>query len=191
MSVIFVRILLKKLNYNELTFRNGVYMNRNLSNIRAQAFDYTINGVVITDYTHSDNPIIDVNKTFEAMTGYSRGEILCRNCRFMQAYDNRQPGLTKLRLALYHQEECKVELKNYRKDGSMFWNELTVIPIFKNAKLAYYLGIMEDVTAAHNVLASLTKTVEQLDQVNAMMVHRELQLLGLKQQIIDLKELTL
>ena len=165
-------------------------MNYDIIRIRAQAYDHTINGVVVTDPTMPDNPIIDVNRTFETLTGYNRDELLGRNCRFMQAHDSRQTTLVELRLALHRQEELTVELRNYRKDGSMFWNKLTVIPIFKSNKLAYYLGIMQDVTVAHNVLASLTKTVEQLEQVNAMMVDRELQLLGLKRELQSLKKPT-
>ena len=161
-----------------------------LSKIRSIAFDHTLNGVVITDPALPDNPIIDVNKTFESLTGYSRQEILGRNCRFLQSHDNRQESLAELRLAIHRQEECKVILKNYRKDGAMFWNELTVVPIIEQDKVVCYLGVMQDVTSAHNVLANLTKTVQQLEQVNAMLVERELQLSGLKKQINTLEKLT-
>lgn len=161
---------------------------RNLSELRAQAFDHTLNGVIITDPSQADNPIVDVNKAFEDITGYSRKEVLGLNCRFLQAYDTRQDGLVALRLAIHRTEKCKIVVKNYRKDGSMFWNELTVIPTTDvNGKIVNYLGVMQDITAAHNVLASLTKTVQQLEQVNAIMVERELQLLGLKQEINNLK----
>lgn len=162
-----------------------------LSNIRAIAFDHTLNGVAITDPTQPDNPIIDVNKTFETLTGYSRQEALGQNCRFLQAHDSRQDGLAELRLAIHRQEECKVVVKNYRKDGTLFWNELSVIPIKQeDGTVVRYLGVMQDVTTAHNVLASLTKTVQQLEQVNAMMVDRELQLLGLKNELAALKRPT-
>ncbi|MBC7707667.1 PAS domain-containing protein [Polaromonas sp.] len=164
-------------------------MSYNLSEIRARAFDHTLNGVVITDPTKPDNPIIDVNKTFETLTGYTRDEVLGRNCRFLQAYNARQEVLAELRLAIHRNEECKVVLKNYRKDGSMFWNELTIIPIVEdNGTVLSYLGVIQDITSAHNVLASLSKTVEQLEQVNAMMVDRELQLLGLKKELNALKK---
>ncbi len=164
-------------------------MSNILPEIRARAFDHTLNGVVITDPNQPDNPIIDVNRTFETLTGYSRQELLGRNCRFLQGKDTRQSGLAELRLAVHRHEGCKVIIKNYRKDGSMFWNELSVVPIVEDdGRIIRYLGVMQDVTTAHNVLASLTKTVEQLEQVNVMMVDRELQLLGLRNEIEKLKK---
>src|ERR671916_1098574 len=79
------------------------------------------NGIVITDPRLPDNPIVYVNPAFEKTTGYAMGEVLGRNCRFLQGEDREQPALEELRAAVREGRECRVILKNYRKDGARFW----------------------------------------------------------------------
>ena len=86
-------------------------------------------GVVLIDAQGSDHPVIYVNPAFEALTGYSAAELKGRNLRLLQADDREQDGRHRLRDALSRGETCRVLLRNYRKDGSLFWNEMTVMPL--------------------------------------------------------------
>jgi PAS domain S-box-containing protein len=104
------------------------------------------NVVLITDPNLPDNPIIYVNAGFEALTGYRRDEVLGRNCRFLQGQDQRQDGVNELRAAIRERRSLRVELRNYRKDGTLFWNELYVTPIFDGERLSYFLGVQNDIT---------------------------------------------
>ena len=130
-----------------------------------EAVDAINNVIVITDPALPDNPIIFVNKGFESMTGYTRDEALGRNCRFLQADDHDQPGVHRLREAIAQGKYICVELRNYRKDGSMFWNELYLSPIYRGEELRYFFGVQNDVTSRKEAEASnqqLTETGEQL-----------------------------
>jgi diguanylate cyclase (GGDEF)-like protein/PAS domain S-box-containing protein len=86
-------------------------------------------GVVLIDAQGADHPVVYVNPAFEALTGYSSAELLGRNLRLLQADDREQDGRHRLRDALSRGETCRVLLRNYRKDGSLFWNEMTVMPV--------------------------------------------------------------
>jgi diguanylate cyclase (GGDEF)-like protein/PAS domain S-box-containing protein len=86
-------------------------------------------GVVLIDAQGTDHPVIYVNPAFEALTGYSSAELLGRNLRLLQADDREQDGRHRLRDALSRGQHCRVLLRNYRKDGTLFWNEMTVMPL--------------------------------------------------------------
>jgi diguanylate cyclase (GGDEF)-like protein/PAS domain S-box-containing protein len=86
-------------------------------------------GVVLIDAQGTDHPVVYANPAFEALTGYSAAELLGRNLRLLQADDREQDGRHRLRDALSRGETCRVLLRNYRKDGSLFWNEMTVMPL--------------------------------------------------------------
>ncbi|MEB3282515.1 MAG: PAS domain S-box protein [Lyngbya sp.] len=105
------------------------------------------NGIVITDATQTDNPIIYVNPGFERITGYSYEEAIGKNSRFLQGTDRNQPALEAVRQAIKTGTSCYVTLRNYRKDGSLFWNELTISPVRNTwGKLTHYIGIQTDIT---------------------------------------------
>ncbi|HTD74334.1 MAG TPA: diguanylate cyclase [Steroidobacteraceae bacterium] len=86
-------------------------------------------GLVLIDAQGKDHPVIYVNPAFESLTGYSAAELMGRNLRLLQADDREQDGRHRLRDALSRGETCRVLLRNYRKDGSVFWNEMTVMPL--------------------------------------------------------------
>src|SRR5580658_5377830 len=86
-------------------------------------------GVVLIDAQGADHPVLYVNPAFETLTGYSAAELVGRNLRLLQADDREQDGRHRLRDALSRGETCRVLLRNYRKDGSLFWNEMTVMPL--------------------------------------------------------------
>ena len=111
------------------------------------ALSASISGIVITDFQQKDNPIIFCNAAFEEMTGYTQEEILGKNCRFLQADNREQIGRYKIQEALSAKTECHVELVNYRKDGTMFYNELYIAPIKDNSgNVTHHIGVQNDIT---------------------------------------------
>ncbi len=130
-----------------------------------EAVDASNNVIVITDPTLPDNPVIFLNKGFESLTGYTREEALGRNCRFLQAEDRDQPGVHRLREAVLQGEFVCAELRNYRKDGTMFWNELYLSPVYRGTELRYFFGVQNDITSRKEAELSnqqLAETGEQL-----------------------------
>jgi PAS domain S-box-containing protein len=104
-------------------------------------------GVVITDPTQKDNPIIFANDAFQLMSGYGRDEIVGRNCRFLQGDDREQPELHAMREAVAQKKSFYCVLRNYRKDGSLFLNELYISPVFDmHGKLTNFIGVQNDIT---------------------------------------------
>ncbi|MBD2484542.1 PAS domain S-box protein [Planktothrix sp. FACHB-1365] len=112
-----------------------------------RAIAYSSNGIVIADARQQDYPIVFVNPAFEKVTGYSAQEAIGKNSRFLQGKDRRQSELKQIKKALEQKKNCNVVLKNYRKDGSLFWNELNISPIYDEAgNLTHYLEIQNDIT---------------------------------------------
>src|SRR5215218_6327672 len=139
------------------------------------------NGIVITDPRVPDNPIVYVNPAFERITGYTASEVLGYNCRFLQADDRDQPALEELREALTEARKCRVVLRNYRKDGTPFWNELYVSPVHdEEGRLTNFVGFQNDITHRRRIEeerdALLVK--EQLARSEAVEVRRRLALLA-------------
>lgn len=111
--------------------------------------------VVISDALLPDMPITHVNKRFEQMTGYAAEYAVGRNCRFLQGAEVSQPGVAKLREAIKRRQACQVVLKNFRKDGSAFQNELFISPIFdQHGELTGYVGLQRDYRGRANLSSS-------------------------------------
>ena len=109
------------------------------------------NGITIARARNGEFPLVYANPAFYRLTGYEPDEVIGRNCRFLQHGQTAQPGLARLRAALTKGEEATVLLSNFRKDGSHFWNELTVSPVLsESGTLTHYVGIQHDVTAREN-----------------------------------------
>ena len=105
-------------------------------------------GIVVAEQEGEDNILIYANAAFERLTGYAVDDILYRDCRFLQGDDREQPALAAIRQALKDGRPCREIIRNYRRDGSLFWNELSLTPVFNEAEqLTYFIGIQRDVTA--------------------------------------------
>ncbi|MGK7923592.1 MAG: PAS domain S-box protein [Trichodesmium sp.] len=112
-----------------------------------RAISASNNGIVISDNTQVHNPIIYCNSAFEKITGYSRKEILGQNCRFLQGTDTDQIAISQIRQAIKSETNCLVVLKNYRKNGTTFWNELAISPVRDNhGRVTNFIGIQTDIT---------------------------------------------
>lgn len=135
--------------------------------LRDRALQAASNGIVITDLNAPDNPVIYANPAFENITGYPLTEVIGRNCRFLHSRDPNQPELLQLRAAIKARESCQVTLRNYRKDGSEYWNELAISPITHpvSGEATHYVGVQTDVTARKESEDLLIEWLSRLDAV--------------------------
>lgn len=114
---------------------------------RLRAIEEAPVGIAITDPNQEDNPLVYVNRRFLELTGYSEDEVLGRNCRFLQGERTRDEPVQKMREAIDAEEPVEVELLNYRKDGSEFWNRVGITPVFDEAgELTNFVGYQQDVS---------------------------------------------
>ena len=116
-------------------------------NLLTNALDASVSGIIITDHRLADNPIVYCNTAFEKISGYTRHEIIGRNCRFLQQKDREQPARQILKEAIEKGLSCCVEIRNYKKNGDLFWNELYLSPV-KNDKgvVEFFIGVQNDIT---------------------------------------------
>ena len=128
------------------------------------AIEATSNGVVLVDCRQPDMPISFVNSGFERLTGYSRAEAVGRNCRFLQGPDTDRDSVAVLHRAVAEGRPFTARLLNYRKDGSMFWNELIINPIHdENSTLIGFVGVQNDVTAEVTARREIAKKIRELE----------------------------
>ncbi|WP_025109426.1 PAS domain-containing protein [Pseudomonas sp. H1h] len=132
-------------------------------------------GIVVAEKEgEQDNILIYVNPAFERLTGYTSEEILYQDCRFLQAGDRDQASLTRIREVLRNGGSCRETLRNYRKDGAPFWNELSLSTV-KNADdgMTYFVGVQKDVTVQ-------VKAQQRVAQLEAQVVALQAELAALK-----------
>lgn len=107
----------------------------------------TPNGVVMADATQPDMPLVYANEAFYRLTGYTPLEVLGRNCRFLQGPDTDPEALAVIRRAIIERQSTETTLRNYHKDGTPFWNHLSLSPVFyADGACTHYIGIQQDIT---------------------------------------------
>ena len=112
-----------------------------------RAVDASSNGIVIADAQLPDKPLTYVNSGFERTTGYSADEVIGENCRFLQGEDINQPNLIEMRKGIAEGRETNIIVRNYRKDGTLFWNKLSISPVRdEEGNLTHFIGIQEDIS---------------------------------------------
>ena len=122
----------------------------------AAAFAATRMPMLVTDPGQADNPIIYVNQAFTQLTGYAREEILGTNCRFLQGPGTNLDDVAKVRKAIEDRQSIEIDLLNYRKDGTSFWNRSLVSPVFDApGQLTHFFASQFDVSPERNRLAEL------------------------------------
>lgn len=143
---------------------SGDSMSENFE-LLTQALDASISGIIITDNQQPDNPIVFCNKAFEAMTGYQRSEIIGHNCRFLQGEDREQKERAILAKAILEGNDCQVEIRNYRKNGDLFWNELYMSPVKTSSGLVtHFIGVQNDVTQRKKAEQELRTQKAQMEK---------------------------
>ena len=130
--------------------------------------DASNDGIVVAEQEGEDHILIYANPAFERLTGYTNEEILYQDCRFLQSGDRDQPTLELIREALRTRKPCRQILRNYRKDGSHFWNELSLSPVFNESdQLTYFVGVQKDVTLQVKAQQRVAQLEAQLAKVQA------------------------
>ncbi len=125
--------------------------------LRNRAIQASVNAIIITDL---DGNIEYVNPAFERITGYSVQESIGRNCRFLQADDKEQPGVAALRAAIQRREESSALLRNYRKDGVLFWNDVHIAPVRgADGTVTHFVGVLNDITEIKHYEKELERQV--------------------------------
>jgi two-component system cell cycle sensor histidine kinase/response regulator CckA len=127
--------------------------------LRDRAIGAATQGLIITDAGQPEHPLVYVSPGFERLTGYPAVEALGRNCRFLQGKDTDPAVVTQVREAVRDGAACTVEVQNYRKDGTPFWNELSVSPVRDGAgRVTHFVGVQTDVTARRGLEEQFRQT---------------------------------
>ncbi len=122
----------------------------------------------LTDPNRDDDPIIFCNQAFEALTGYGQDEIVGKNCRFLQGPTTDAAHVAEIRRALAGGEDVHLELMNYRKDGSSFWNALFISPVVDTeGRLVYHFASQLDVTRRREAEAVMQQS-QRLETLGSM-----------------------
>ena len=125
-------------------------------NLRNRAIESSVNAIVITSLDSSGMPISYVNPAFEQMTGYTAAEAIGRSGSFLLGDETDQPAMKDLEHALAERREGHAVLRNFRKDGTVFWNDFHMAPVRNDGgRVTHYVGVMNDVTEAKNYEAQL------------------------------------
>jgi PAS domain S-box-containing protein len=143
-------------------------------NIFFVAVEMTRMPMAISDPKQPDNPLVFANHAFYELTGYSPEEVIGKNCRFLQGPDTLPSTVHLVRNALKANEAVAVEIQNYRKDGTSFWNNLFIGPVFDpQGNLLYYFASQLDVSERHtsDADARQSQKMEAVGQLTAGLAH--------------------
>ncbi|MGE5200276.1 MAG: PP2C family protein-serine/threonine phosphatase [Rhodospirillaceae bacterium] len=133
--------------------------------LKDRALDVAAEGITIADARLPDRPLIYANEGFERMTGYPVAEVMGRNCRFLQGPETDPLAMAEIRAALAESRECVVEILNYRKNGSTFWNRLSITPVRDaSGEVTHFIGIQSDVSARREAEDGLRRAKEALER---------------------------
>lgn len=125
-------------------------------------------GIVVAEQEGEDNILIYANPAFERLTGYAGDDILYQDCRFLQGGDRDQAGIVAIRRAIREGKPCRQVIRNYRKDGSAFWNELSITPVFNEGdQLTYFIGIQKDVSVEVEAKQRVRELESEVERLNA------------------------
>ncbi|MBN2169771.1 MAG: SpoIIE family protein phosphatase [Candidatus Krumholzibacteriota bacterium] len=143
---------------------------RALLDLKERALESTAEGIVIADASRPNNPIIYANRGFERLTGFPVEFALGKNCRFLQGPATDRTTAQAIKQALVEQRPCRVEILNYRKDRTPFWNGLSITPVRDAAgRVTHYIGIQSDVTKRRQAEDALQEANHRLEMANRTM----------------------
>ncbi|MFC7019192.1 MULTISPECIES: PAS domain S-box protein [Haloarcula] len=140
--------------------------------LKDRAMDEAPVGITLTDPSQDDNPLVYVNDRFEEITGYDRAGIVGHNCRILQGERTDPEPVAELRAAIDAERPVTVELRNYRADGTEFWNRVTVAPITDGTgEVTNFVGFQEEVTERTERALTLERKNKRLDAFTGMVSH--------------------
>lgn len=125
-------------------------------------------GMAITDPSLEDNPLVYVNQGFEKITGYSREEVLHKNPRFLQGEETDTEHLKIIKRAIQTGKAETATIKNYRKDGTTFWNQFILSPLVEDGKPIYFIGLQFDVTGEVEERQASHQKIQQLSYFDSL-----------------------
>lgn len=153
--------------------------------VTSQALKVISQGVVIS---RADQLIVSTNAAFSDITQYQIEEIVGKNCRFLQGPLTDKETVQTIHDRLNTGKEFDGEILNYRKDGTTFWNELTIFPVKdEQGEITHFIGITRDITVRKSLKDKLVEQLNQAEKLNKFMQDRELKMVALKKEIEDLK----
>jgi PAS domain S-box-containing protein len=140
--------------------------------LKERALDEAPVGITISDPALPDNPMVYVNESYTEMTGYERSEALGRNCRFLQGAGSDPDTVAAMREAVDTEEPVSVELVNYRKDGSSFWNRVEIAPVHDGVgDVTHFVGFQTDITARKRAEAAAQRYAVEASRERERLEH--------------------
>ncbi|MFA9414953.1 bacterio-opsin activator domain-containing protein [Natrinema sp. HArc-T2] len=134
--------------------------------VKDRALEEAPVGITISDPDREDNPLVYVNDAYEEITGYEYDEVVGRNCRFLQGEESDEDAIAEMAAAIDEDRPVTVELKNYRKDGTEFWNEVTIAPVRDDSdRVTHYVGFQNDITARKEAELELERRTDELEYI--------------------------
>ncbi len=133
--------------------------------VKDRAMDEAPVGITIADAESEDVPLVYANEAFERVTGYPVEEVVGRNCRFLQGEESDPEAIGEMGRAVEEARPVTVELKNYRRDGTEFWNEVTIAPVREEGELTHFVGFQDDVTERKRAELALERRTAELEHV--------------------------
>ena len=140
--------------------------------LKQRAIDEAPVGITISDPALPDNPMVYVNESYTEMTGYDRPEALGRNCRFLQGFESDPDTVAAMREAVETESPVSVELVNYRKDGSSFWNRVDIAPVHgEDGDVTHFVGFQTDITARKRAEAAAQRYAAEASRESERLEH--------------------
>lgn len=138
--------------------------------LKNRALNVAAEGITISDMRLPEQPLIYINEGFERLTGYSSESMIGKNCRFLQGEETDPATVHEIREALVSGKECVVEILNYKKDGTQFWNRLSLTPVLdQDGGVTHFIGVQSDITDRKNTEEALIEANRQLELANRHM----------------------
>jgi PAS domain S-box-containing protein len=136
--------------------------------LKTRTMDEAPVGITIADATMPDMPLVYANAAFERITGYSPEYAVGRNCRFLQGEATRDEPVAKMRAAIEDEAATTVELRNYRRDGDLFWNEVTIAPLRDDEGcVTHYVGFQKEVTRRKRAEQAAARRAARIERERA------------------------
>lgn len=136
--------------------------------LKTRAMDEAPVGITVADATRPDLPLVYANAAFERITGYPPEYAIGRNCRFLQGEATRDDPVARLRTAIENEAATSVELRNYRRNGDLFWNEVTIAPLRDgDGRVRYYVGFQQDVTRRKRAERAAARRAARIERERA------------------------